>query len=112
MIYSLFFLPLASLAAEQCYRVLEAGARRRWKDLGLARKNGGKANLLPEITFSEVIADLQKAGSIPEVDSEAWSTMPFLRNRFSHPSSQEIQSRKDAVRVLAYHAELLNRLFA
>jgi|GEM_PF-5977543 ATPases with chaperone activity, ATP-binding subunit len=77
MIYGLYFLPLASLASEQCYRVLEAGARQRWKDLGLSKKIGGKKKVLSDIPFSEVIAALRKAGRIPQIDSDAWSVIPF-----------------------------------
>jgi len=111
MVYGLFFLPLASLAAEQCCRVLEAGARHRCKQLGLIKKSPAKAKALPEIPFAEVVTTLENAGKIPEGDLRAWKTMPFLRNRFSHPASQIIRSRQAAAALMAYHAELLNRLF-
>jgi hypothetical protein len=70
-----------------------------------------KTKALPEISFSEAVAALHKAGKIPDRDLGPWRTMPFLRNRFSHPSSQTILSRRDAAAVLAYHSQLLNRLF-
>jgi hypothetical protein len=111
MAYAQFFLPLASLAAEQTYRVLEAAARARCQQLGLLKPKRVKTKALPDIPFSEVIAALQKAGKIPDRDLDPWRSMPFLRNRFSHPASQTILSRRDAAALLAYHCQLLNRLF-
>lgn len=111
MVYGLFFLPLASLATEQCFRVLEAGARHRCKQLGLLKKQRGKEKVLPDTPFAALVAALQKAGKISTGDLRSWETLPFLRNLFSHPKSQTIRSRKEAARQLAYTAELLNRLF-
>jgi len=102
---------LASLATEQTYRVLEAAARYRCKQLCLLKPKRVKTKALPEVSFSGVIAALQKAGRIPPGDLDAWSTIPFSRNRCSHPASQTILSRRDAAALLAYHCELLNRLF-
>ena len=111
MAYGRFFLPLASLATEQTYRVLEAAARYRCKQLCLLKPKRAKTKALPDISFSEVVAALQKAGRIPQSDLDAWKTMPFSRNRCSHPASQTILSRRDAAALLAYHCDLLNRLF-
>jgi hypothetical protein len=111
MAYGRFFLPLASLAIEQTYRVLEAAARYRCKQLCLLKPKPGKAKALPVISFAEVVAALQKAGRIPPADLDAWSTIPFSRNRCSHPTSQTILSRRSAAALLAYNCQLLNRLF-
>jgi hypothetical protein len=111
MVYGMFFLPLASLAREQCYRVLEAGARKRCAQLGLPTKNVRTKTNLPDRSFSESVLILKKAGRIPQSDLDAWVTMPFFRNRFSHPTSQSISSRELAVETVAFTAELLNRLF-
>lgn len=111
MVYAMFFLPLASLATEQCYRVLEAAARQRCKQLGLLKQRTGKAKVLPDTPFADLVTILRQAGKIPKGDLDAWRSMVFLRNRFSHPTSQSISSRRDAAGVLAYHSELLNRLF-
>jgi len=111
MIYGFFFLPLASLAIEQSFRVLEAGARHRCKQLGLIKKRPAKTTSLPEISFAEAVDALEKVGRIPPSDLDNWKTMPFLRNRFSHPTSQTIRTRRDAAAELAYHCQLLNRLF-
>ena len=111
MVYGMFFLPLASLASEQCYRVLEAGARNRCLELGLLAKKRAKDKRLQNVPFSTLLAALTEAGKIPKADLEAWTTMPFLRNRFSHPVSQTILSRKSALGVVASTSGLLNRLF-
>ena len=112
MIYGLFFEPLASLAGEQCYRVLEAGARRRCFDLGLLRKNTCKGKNPQYIVFSKTLAALKKAGHIPKSDLEHWDAIHFLRNRYSHPDSQALCSRDSALGVVELTSQLLNRLFA
>jgi hypothetical protein len=111
MVYGIFFLPLASLASEQCYRVLEAGARRRWVDLGLVQAKRVTAKTLQDKSISQIISALAKAGKIPKADLEFWITMPFLRNRFSHPTSQTILPLQSALTMVGFTAGLLNRLF-
>jgi len=111
MIYGMFFLPLASLAGEQCYRVLEAAARQRCEQLGLLKQKRGKTKVTPITHFVELVTALEKAGRIPKGDLDAWKCMVFSRNRVSHPASQTISSRQNVASVLAYHVELLNRLF-
>ena len=110
MVYGMFFQPLASLATEQCYRVLEAGARHRCAQLNPSKKPGRRNRVLPDKSFAEIITTLSQAGMIPDDDDEAWQTMPFLRNLYSHPKSQIIQSRETPLEMLAHTAELLNRL--
>lgn len=111
MVYGVFFLPLASLATEQGFRVLEAGARVRCKQLGLLKKISGKAKVLPDESFADLVIKLREAGKIPKEDSDNWKSMVFLRNNFSHHTSQSIRSRHEAIAQLGYVAELLNRIF-
>lgn len=111
LVYGMFFLPLAALATEQGFRVLEAGARHRCKQLGLLKKKSAKPNAYPDSPFVELVAALQKAGKIPEGDLDAWKSMVYLRNVFSHPTSQSIRKRQEAITQLTSIAELLNRLF-
>jgi hypothetical protein len=112
MVYGLYFLPLASLARERCYRVLEAGVRRRCLQLGLLKTKQAKDKYLRDAGFAEILKALTKTGKIPPPDADAWLAIPFLRNRYSHPTSQSISGLEDAVGTLAYTAELLNRLFS
>lgn len=111
MVYGQFFQPLTTLATEQCYRVLEAGARRRCADLGLLKPKRGKDKSLQIVGFAEILKALTTAGKIPKADLEYWPGMLFLRNRFSHPTSQSISAPKTALGVVAFTAGLLNRLF-
>ena len=111
MIYAMYFLPLAALATEQGFRVLEAGARHRCKQLGLLKKKSAKPNAFPDSHFVDLVAALQKAGKMPKGDVAAWKSMVSLRNQFSHPTSQIIRTRDEAIEQLAYIVELLNRLF-
>lgn len=111
IVYGMFFLPLAALATEQGFRVLEAGARHRCKQLGLVKKKSAKPNAFPDAPFVDLVAALQKAGRIPKGDLATWKSMVSLRNLFSHPTSQCIRNRQEAIEQLAYVAELLNRLF-
>ena len=111
MVYGMYFQPLAALTSEQCYRVLEAGARGRCSQLGLLKGKRSKDKGLQDVGFAELLKALTKAGKIPKADLEAWSTMPYLRNRYSHPTAQTIVSLESAVGVLAFTSELLNRLF-
>lgn len=111
MVYGIYFLPLAALATEQGFRVLEAGARHRCKQLGLLKRKSAKATAFPDSPFVDVVAALQKAGTIPKADLDVWRSMVTLRNNFSHSTSQSIRARHEAIEQLAYIAELLNRLF-
>jgi hypothetical protein len=111
MIYGLFFLPLAALATEEGFRVLEAGARHRCKQLELAKKKSGKANAFPEEAYADLVTALHRAGKIPKEDLDIWQSMVFLRNSSSHRTSAAIRTRQEAIKQLAYIAELLNRLF-
>ena len=54
LVCGMFFLPLASLASEQCYRVLETGARKRCVQLGLLEKRRGKDEKLQDVASVRV----------------------------------------------------------
>jgi hypothetical protein len=110
MIYGIYFLPLAALATEEGFRVLEAGVRYRCKQLGIAKKKG-KPNSFPSEAYADLVKALHKVGTIPKGDLDTWSAMVGLRNNFSHRTSATIRRRHEAVSQLSYIAELLNRLF-
>ena len=111
MVYGLFFLPLAALATEEGFRVLEAGVRHRCKQLGLGKKKSGKADAFPEKPYLDLVDALHGAGKISEDELPIWKSMVRLRNNFSHRTSASIRARHEAIAQLAYIAELLNRLF-
>jgi len=109
MIYGMYFLPLAALATEEGFRVLEAGVRHRCKQLGIGKK--GKPNSFPDNPYADLVKALHNAGTIPKKDLDNWLSLVFLRNNFSHRTSAAIRSRHEAISQLSYIAELLNRLF-
>ena len=111
MIYGWFFYPLITLAAEQCHRVLEAGARTRCEQLGLPTKIPKKKGGLRDAIFSELIKSLAKHGAIFQRDLPRWGATRHLRNSASHPSRQTILSPGMAISCLESSVELLNQLF-
>ncbi len=111
MVYGLFFLPLAALATEQGFRVLEAGVRHRCKQLNLAKNRSGKANAFPDKPYLDLVTALHKAGRISGNDLHIWKSMVDLRNTVSHRTSVTICARHEAISQLSFIAELLNRLF-
>jgi len=111
MVYGMYFQPIASLATEQLYRVLEAGARHRCEQLGLLKKKSVKKKVLPDTSFVEIVGALKQARIIPDCDSDSWEMMPWQRNRSSHPKSQIIHSDLYPVEMAAYAADMLNRIF-
>lgn len=111
MIYGMYYLPLASLATEEGFRVLEAGARHRCKQLGLGKKKASKPHAFSDKPYLDLVTALHKSGEIPKNDLCTWKSMVGLRNNFSHRTAAYIRARHEAIAQLAYIAELLNRLF-
>lgn len=111
MIYGMYYLPLAALATEEGFRVLEAGVRHRCKQLGLGKKKSSKPHAFPDKPYLDLVTALHKAGKIPKNDLGIWKSMVVLRNNFSHRAAASIRARHEAIAQLAYIAELLNRLF-
>ena len=111
MVYGLYFLPLAALATEEGFRVLEAGVRHRCKQLGLGKKKSGKADAFTDKPYLDLVNALHRAGQISKDEWPIWTSMVGLRNNFSHRTSACIRARHEAIAQLTYIAELLNRLF-
>jgi hypothetical protein len=82
LIYAIFFLPLASLATEESFRVLEAGVRHRCKQLGLAKKKSAKANAFPDKPYLDLVTALHKAGKIPNDDLKPGGPWSFCEITF------------------------------
>jgi hypothetical protein len=111
MIYGLYFLPLATIATEQGFRVLEAGARYRCKQLGLLKEKANhKKKTSDYVPFADLVSKLNDADVIPAKDLNIWKSMVFLRNSHSHGETS-IRDRKGAMGQLSYIADLLNQLF-
>jgi hypothetical protein len=100
MVYSWFFYPLATLAAEQNHRVMEAALRHRCAQIGRPTK-----------VFAEGIKILESAGVIPTAEVVRWQATRGLRNSGSHPERQQIWDPGSAVDIFRSSADMINRLF-
>lgn len=111
MIYSLLFYPLATLGAEQVYRVLEAGVRLKCEQLGLPTKVVLKDGRERDTSFSENLDALQASIHSLQPTRAQWATVHRLRNATSHPSRQMILDPGLAQGHLELAVEFLNSLF-
>lgn len=103
MIYSWYFYPLATLGAEQCFRILDTAAIVRIKNAGLRTKR--------KQTFNDNIIAMARHGLITQVNEKRWHAIRDLRNDSSHPAFQTILDPGQAQSLLSVAAELLNNLF-
>lgn len=101
LVYSWFFYPLATLAAEQSHRVVEAAVKLRCEQLGRPAK-----------TFEKGIEILSGAGLISAEEWKRWDTTRDLRNSASHPKRQTIWDPGQAAQIFELTASMLNGLFA
>lgn len=113
IIYGWFFYPLLTLGAEQTQRVMEAAARQRCLELGIAQpKVNQKTGRRTEPRFFEQIEALVARGTIGPGEAQRWKATRNLRNHASHPGRQTILSPGMAWGTLHTCAELINKLFA
>ncbi len=115
MIYGWYFYPLSTLGAEQCWRIVEAGARIRCQQVGIsttkAVKKGKLKGQVKENSFGENIEALVKHGKIPKADLSHWKAAKDLRNLVSHPERQTILDSWQALGILQNSVDFLNNLF-
>ena len=101
MTYGILCYPLLTLGQEQLYRVSEAAARAKSKEMGgVARPR-----------FVEVIKFLGEKGVIRDERRYRWDAARNLRNASSHPERQTILPPGMALRFLGYAAEDIEDLF-
>jgi hypothetical protein len=103
MLYGWFFYPLFRLGEEQLYRVLEAAARLRYRQLG-----GEKVR--PH--YQQAIDLLAERGAIPAFEVERWSAARRLRNNASHPEQAAVVPPGFALRMLQRSSADIEALFA
>jgi hypothetical protein len=103
MLYGWFFYPLFRLGEEQLYRVVEAAATARYRELRGPRRRP---------TFEHAINWLIECRVIPADDKERWAAVRMMRNSASHPERQDIMTPGGVYRVLNAAAHDINRLFA
>ena len=111
LLYGYFFQPLLAMGVEQCYRVLESGARARCAEAGLAvscNDNQGRAHPL---SFGHNLRALMKQGLIPDEDLLLWQQAREMREWVAAPAHQSLLTLDHGVTALTRVAELLGRLY-
>jgi hypothetical protein len=103
LLYGWFFYPLFRLGEEQLYRVVEAAAAARYKQLG---GPDDRPN------FVDTIRWLTQAGVIPVADGPRWQAARQLRNRASHLEQQVVMPPGAVLTTLEACGHDINRLFA
>jgi hypothetical protein len=115
MIYGWHFTPLSTLGSEQCWRIMEAGARLRCGQVGIPTvrtiKTGKPKGQTKDTTYGENIAALVNQGEIQASDQSRWNAARNLRNSASHPERQMILDSWQALGVLENCVDFLNNLF-
>jgi hypothetical protein len=111
MIYSMLFYPMATTGAEQCYRILDTGARVRCQQLGISTKVVTKSGWERDTRFHENLDELLKSGHFTQPHRERWDAVRRLRNSTSHPERQMILDPGQAQGQLELAVEFLNELF-
>ena len=113
MLYGCYFHPLYALGSEQLYRVADAAAWHRCRQLGKPLPAGSR-----EETFAQRVAWLVDQGAI--VDAWWWGHPPanpdggvrMARNVTSHATEQGLDMPGSAVAELHHVAKRINELFA
>jgi hypothetical protein len=103
MLYGWFFYPMFALGEEQLYRVLEAAARARYKQVGGQKRRP---------SFEKAINFLIESDVIPQMDGEPWHAARELRNAASHREQHEALPPGTILHHLQMTAHDINRLFA
>jgi hypothetical protein len=83
--YGHFFYPLYTLGSEQLYRVADAAALHRYRDLG-----GSKTKKGNDPPFKARIGWLHRHGVIDDENAPQWQGFRELRNHASHADMQSL----------------------
>jgi hypothetical protein len=100
--YGWFFYPLFTLAAEQCYRVMEAAVSEKCLQMGGPPRKAALKRKLDSLIAK---------GVIPKEKEAVWNALRELRNWVSHPERQSIYDPGLSVSTLHNCAENINSLF-
>ncbi len=111
LLYGYFFQPLMALGVEQCYRVLESGARVRCAQAGFPVDCVDRAGKSHPLSFSHNLHALAQIGFISDADLSLWQQARELRNWAAKPANQTALTLEHGVTALSRAAELLGRLF-
>jgi hypothetical protein len=105
--YGHFFYPLYTLGSEQLYRVADAAALHRYRDLG-----GPKTKRGNDPAFKARISWLREHGVIADEHAQRWDGFRELRNHASHADMQSIFTPGNAYTMLRAVVECVNALHA
>lgn len=111
MLYGYFFQPLLAMAVEQCYRVLESGARARCAVAGLPVHCDDSQGKPHPLSFAHNLRALAKLGLIEDTDLLLWRQAPELRDWVTAPAHQAALTLDHGRTALVRAAELLGKLF-
>lgn len=111
-VYGWFFYPAVTLAAEQCWRVIETGVRLRCDQVGISTKRIGRDGKQMDTKFSENIAALLKNNFIGKEHARRLNSLRSLRNSTSHPVHQMILDPGQSQGIFEFGSDFLNTLFA
>ncbi len=111
MLYGHFFQPLMAMGLEQCYRVLESGARARCAQAGLPVTCVDSQGKPHPLSFGHNLRALAKQGLISDADLLLWRQARELREWVAAPEHQAALTLEHGVTALSRAAELLGRLF-
>ncbi len=111
MLYGFFFQPLLAMGVEQCYRVLEQGARARCAQAGLPVYCGDSQGKPHALSFAHNLRALAKQSLVSEADLALWRQAHELREWVAAPEHQATLTLDHGVTALTRAAELLGRLF-
>jgi hypothetical protein len=111
MLYGYFFQPLLILGVEQCYRVLEVGARARCEQLGLPVSCGDRSGKAHPLSFGHNLGVLVKQGLIQDADLILWRQARELRDWASAPEHHAALTMQHCATALSRAAALLGTLF-
>jgi hypothetical protein len=111
MLYGYFFQPLMAMGVEQCYRVLENGARARCTEAGLPVNCVDSQGKQHPLSFGHNLRALVKIGLIPEPDLKHWQQAREMRDWVIAPEHQTVLTLDHGVTALTRAAELLGQLF-
>lgn len=111
MLYGYFFRPLLATGVEQCYRVLESGARARCTQIGLAVFFNDSQGKTHPLSFGHNLNALVKQGLIEAADLILWQQARELREWVAEPEHQAVLTLNHGVTALSRAAELLEKLF-
>jgi hypothetical protein len=111
LLYGYFFQPMLAMGVEQCYRVLERGARLRCAQAGMAVSLTDRQGKSHPHSFGHNLRALAQLGLIAEADLTLWQQARELRDWVVAPEHQSSLTLDHGVTALSRAAELLGRLF-